>query len=274
MSLVYRKPNRPGASPASTSLTRGAGPGIVRAMPPDRRAFLRRALAAGLALPLMGSPGCGEAPAPDASEALAAPGGSAATPRAFDAAPPPSLRAWSDDAVHLTAPLPEPPVAYLSMRERRVYVDRSRRDRAERLLGAYVSITTGFWRIPLLGDDPRVPITPGDEAREFEEVDLALLDPEAPPALGDVRAFAGAPASLEVSLGCLPLEGGGGWVSAEAFGVERLVAGEGDGGREYFGVVGAGRLHGDAACEDEGAPVRILSWALRGSVAGRFPREG
>ncbi|GMV06028.1 MAG: hypothetical protein AMXMBFR53_23050 [Gemmatimonadota bacterium] len=237
-------------------------------MSPDRRTFLRRALAAGLAGPLVGSLACREAPTPGAPGGAAAPGESGARPREPDPAPPPSLRGWSGDAVHLTAPLSGSPVAYLSMRERRVYVDRSRRDRAERLLGAYVSVTTGFWRIPLMGDDPRVPITPGDEAREFEEVDLALWDPEARPSEGDVRAFPGTPTSVEISLACVPLAGGGGWVSGETFGVERLVAGEGDGGREYFGPVGAGRLQADAACAGAGTPVRILSWATRTSVAG------
>lgn len=245
----------------TASLTRAVGAGNVRAMFPDRRTFLRRALAAGVAAPLVGSLACRETPALDDG------------PGRPDAPTRPLVRAWSGDAVLLASPPEAPPVAYLSLRERRVYVDRSRRDRAERLLGAYVSVTTGFWRIPLPGDDPRVPITPGDEAREFEEVDLALRDPETTPAEGDVRVSLGRPGAVEVALACAPVLGGGGWVTAEPFVVVRLDGDEGVGGREYFGEVGRGRRHDGPACDQVGTPVRILSWAMRRSAAGGFPPE-
>lgn len=221
-------------------------------MPPDRRTFLRRAAAACLAGPAALSSAC-DAPGPEG-----------------DAPPGPDLLpAWvgsvqmssSADDVHLLDPAGERPLAYLSRAERRIYVARHYRERAERRLAAYVSVTTGLWRIPLPGDDPRVPITPGDPLREYEEVDVEGWDPATLPSEGDARIRAGAPVGVRIDLACEPMVGDQAWLSAGPFRVERRDGPPGDGGREDFTSIGTGSRHVDGACRDAGQPVRVLAWA-------------
>lgn len=225
-------------------------------MSPDRRTFVRRALLLGMAAPAAGAWACARPPAEDpATEATDGDG------------PRPLLRAWSHDAVHLPAPLGERPMAYLSAGERRLYIERGYRSRVERLLGAYISTTTGHWRIHLLGDDTRVPVPPGDEAREFEELDLTAWDPARPPSEGDIRIAFGRSSPVAVSLSCSPVLGDGGWVTAPPFTVDRVSGSGGEGIREYFGQVTRGIRHVGRKCDSAGDGVRVLSWGSRGQVS-------
>ena len=84
----------------------------------------------------------------------------------------PILTQWADGIVQVEAPARELPVAYVSMAHRQVFVDPEFRDRASWLLRAHISVSTWHWRIPLPGDPDGVPIAPGDEEREFEELSI------------------------------------------------------------------------------------------------------
>lgn len=221
-------------------------------MTPDRRTFLRQATVAALAGPLAAAWGC-DRPVPSSGPG---PGG---PPRTLAR---PVLSAWSEDAVHLHAPSSSRPLAYLSRGDRRVYIGRGQRDRAAHLLAAYLSVSTGLWRIHRPGDDPRVPVVEGDEEREFTETDLAAWDPDRPPAEGDVRILAGRPETITIEVGCSPVLGAGGWISAADFPVQRLDGAAGHDGMETFGLVARGRRASHRDCTDEGTEVRILSWSV------------
>ncbi len=98
-------------------------------------------------------------------------------------------------------------IAYVSVPDRRVYVDAMWRDRAHFLLGAYTSVSTGHWRLPLPGDDARAPIAPGDADREFDAVDLRELPDGHAPAPGDMRVRRGAVVSADLSVRCRRISG-------------------------------------------------------------------
>jgi len=224
-------------------------------MPFDRRTFLRGAAALGLLGPVAATWGCESRNAPpDGSPSDgSAPKGDLVTR--------PTVVPGEAGSVHIVAPTAEFPVAYLSRGDMRVYLDPMYRDWAEHRLAAYVSITTELWRIPRPEDDPRVPITPGDELREFEVVDLGLWDPAMTPMEGDVRLRLGAPLPVRVELSCVPLVTGDAWISADPLALERRDGPDGEGGREDFVAVGTGILHADGACRTKGDAVRILTWA-------------
>ena len=224
-------------------------------MPPDRRSFLRHAAPAGLAAALVALWGCGE-PASRGAPAREPPR-TAPTGEATGLVP-----TWhAPDDVRLTGPGPVDVVAYLSRSERRVYVDRSARDWTERRLSAYVSVTSGVWRIPLPGDDPRVPITPGDAEREYEVVDLPEWDSVRPPGEGDVRLRRRERTEVTMQLACVPLASGGGWITSGPLSIPRRDGPAGPGGREEFAVVGEARVHEDARCDGPGRRVRLLAWS-------------
>jgi len=225
-------------------------------MPSDRRTFLRHAAALSLLGPAAATAAaCGE-PEPES-------GGT--EPRAADPVARrvtrPTLVPGAGDTVHALAPTDELPVAYLSRGEMRVYLDGAYRDFAERRLAAYVSVTTGLWRIARPQDDPRGPITPGDALREFEVVDLARWDPGMPPVEGDVRLRLGAPVPVRLEVSCVPLLTADAWISAGPVAIRRREGPAGEGGREDFVGVGTGRRHADRACATAGDAVRILTWA-------------
>ena len=231
-------------------------------MPTDRRTFLRHVAALGLLGPVAGTWGCGT---PDAD-----PDGDASAPSVPAGGPVtrPDVAPGDAGTVHILAPTPEPPVAYLSRAHMRVYLDPAYRDWAEHRLAAYVSVTTGLWRIPRPEDDPRVPIIPGDALREFEVVDIGLWDSEMTPSEGDTRLRLGAPVAVRVELSCVPLPPGDAWISAPTLVVQRRDGPTGDGGREDFLEVGTGTRHGGAECGGAGEPVRLLTWAVPTRDAG------
>ena len=119
----------------------------------------------------------------------------------------PILTEWADGIVQVQTPARELPVAYVSMAQRLVFVDPEFRDRASWLLQAHISVSTWHWRIPLPGDVEGVPIAPGDELREFEEVSIREWDPSMPPAMDDIRIRRGRPVARRLTLDCVELTG-------------------------------------------------------------------
>lgn len=177
-----------------------------------------------------------------------------------------------------------PPAAYVSRSRRTVWVDRDWRDRAHFLLGAYTSVSTGLWRIPLMGDDPRAPIVPGDEDREFEAVELVADDLPPVPSPGDIRVHLGIRRRILLDAACRTIDNlddqhderpapGDAWLTGGPWAVLRFVERPGDpgpapsgdatpgvGGREAFSVVGAGHRHLERACGGPGASVSVWAW--------------
>lgn len=155
-------------------------------------------------------------------------------------------------------------VAYVSRAERRVYLDRDWRGRVHFLLGAYTSVSTGLWRIPLPGDAPLRPIAPGDESREFEVTDLDAMPPELEPVPGDMRVRLGAPETVRLEASCPAGEGAGGTPEAPGllggpWTLARLDGPPGTGGREEFVPVGTGQRTDPADCTP-GETVDVLTW--------------
>lgn len=231
----------------------------MRSAPHDRRTFLLRVGAAGVLAPFSGLAALGACAPPDrgrnTSGAREADGGATVPDLS-----PATVRDLGNGAVGLHVGGGGPAVAYVSRRDRRVYLDPAWRARAHFLLGAYTSVSTGLWRIPLPGDDPRAPIVPGDELREFEATDLAAWDPEREAVPGDIRVRAGAARDVTVELPCR-LPASGAWaVRGGPWELTRLDGPAGRGGREAFVAVGSARRHATAACAGPGVEVEVLAW--------------
>jgi hypothetical protein len=225
----------------------------------DRRAFLRRLAAAGLAMPGLPLAGCSFEERP----------GSSAEPpvEPADDTPPlhdqPILLPFGRDAVHVAAPMTELPMAYVSMARREVYVDYQFRGRSNWILDAHISVSTGVWRIPLAGDPPLRPIQPGDTLREFDELDIAEWDPEMVPAEGDFRIRRGRLRAARVDFDCVPMAADEGWYSAGPFDVLRCAYAPELDCREDFVEIGAGTRRPLRGCAEQGRPVRVLTWTGR-----------
>jgi hypothetical protein len=235
----------------------GAGNEALRQPAPDRRAFLRRVGLSALVAPTLPWLAC--VPEPSDVPRERALGGAApdAGPRLITR---PVLLPWSEEGVHLAAAPREQPAAYVSMATRRLFVDFDYRDHAYWMLRAHISVSTGHWRIPLLGDPPKEPVTPGDALREFEEHSIRDWDPTADPAEGDIRIMRGRAMPARIELTCAPLAGGGAWYSAGPWDI--LQAGEPEEvlSREDFLSVGTGTRYADRDCTQVVGPVRILTW--------------
>lgn len=175
----------------------------------------------------------------------------------------PVIRPNGIDEVWIATPPPERPVAYVAMETRQAFIDRSHRDRASWLLDAHISVSTGLWRIPLPGDSPLTPITPGDERREFEEMDIGAWDPAMVPHMGDIRIMLGARQPTVVGAGCVPIQGTSDWLAVERLEHERCLPGTDDAVREDFQLLGGGRRYSDRACTDGGVDVSVFGWACR-----------
>lgn len=194
----------------------------------------------------------------------------------------PLLRPWADDIAWIAAPSDDLPVAYVSMSRRRVYVDHDYRDRAAWLLDAHISVSTAHWRIPLPGDSPGIPITPGDSAREFEEFAIREWDASDSPALDDIRILRGSRVTRTVAFACVPMAGGemgegeladGTWYRAGPWGVDVVAGGVGDPEgadteapdvtREDFRIAGAGWRFSDRECTTNGDAVQFVMWSCR-----------
>jgi hypothetical protein len=172
----------------------------------------------------------------------------------------PILLGHGDGDVHLVSPPSEMPAAYVSMVTRQLFVDFDYRDQVYWDLHAHISVSTGVWRIPLVGDPPKYPITPGDELREFEELTMRDWDPSAEPAEGDIRVVRGTVLATRVELSCAPLAGGAAWLRAGPW--ELLQVGEPAGAlcREDFGPVGVAERYADRDCTQPIGTGRVLTW--------------
>ncbi len=262
----------------------GSGPGVgaVGAVgAPTRRVFLRTLTGAAVTA----AHGC----VPDAPAGWRR-GRGAGSPEVAPVTRP-VLRSWAYDVVWIDTPSRELPVAYVSMALRQVFVDHEYRDRASWLLRAHISVSTALWRIPLPGDPEGQPITPGDEAREFEELSMRAWDPSMTPAMDDVRIVRGVPVPRRVDFRCVPLAGGvspavraaeaarmsrsdgaqtspgspstESWLSGGPFDVVVSDASTFEATREDFGIVGTGMRFGDRRCSEAGDAVQFVGWAGR-----------
>ncbi len=176
----------------------------------------------------------------------------------------PIVREWSGDGLWLDSPLWEVPLAYVSMERREVYVDRAFRDRASWLLDAHISVSTGLWRIRLPGDPSREPITPGDEIREFEELDIGRWNPGAEPRVGDIRIVRGDHSLTRVSVACRPVSGveagGERWWSATLFAVPVRAGAAGSSSRQDFARVGIVATHPTVGCGQNADSMAVYGW--------------
>ncbi len=224
----------------------------------DRRSFLRRVGLSALAAPTLPLLGC--VPEPSDAPRERAFSGAAPEPRPREIVRP-VLLPWGEDGVHIAAPPREQPAAYVSMATRQLFVDFGYRDRVYWDLRAHISVSTGHWRIPLVGDPPKEPITPGDELREFEEMSIRDWDPRAEPAEGDMRIMRGHALPTRVDFTCAPLARGGAWYRAGPWDI--LQCGEPSEAlcREDFLGVGTGARYADRDCTVLVGPVRVLTWA-------------
>lgn len=175
----------------------------------------------------------------------------------------PIVRPYGAEAVWMASPTVDLPVAYVSMATRQVFVDRDFRDRASWLLDAHISVSTGVWRIPLASDSPLVPISPGDEQREFAELTIGAWNPSVDPASGDIRILRGRRASVEIEGGCLPIQGTTDWLTGSTVRIERSDRSPMGTTREDFGVVASGLRTSERDCAGTGVEVQILTWACR-----------
>jgi len=191
----------------------------------------------------------------------------------------PILTEWADGIVQVETPARELPIAYVSMAHRLVFVDPEFRDRASWLLRAHISVSTWHWRIPLPDDVEGVPIAPGDELREFEEVSIREWDPSMPPAMDDIRIRRGRPVVRRLTLDCVeltgvrtvdvevdtsndprPLEA---WLRGGPYDVVVSDESAADTVREDFRLFGTALRFRGRTCAGAGEVVQIVGWATR-----------
>ena len=239
----------------------------------DRRSFLRRLGLSALAAPTLPWLAC----VPETSDAARERGRSAAAagvlagggePALVDR---PVLLPFGEDGVRLVAAPRDQPAAYVSMATRQLFVDYDYRDQVYWDLRAHISVSTGVWRIPLVDDPPKVPITPGDEVREFEELSMREWDPTAAPAEGDIRVMRGRPVPVRVAFVCAPLAGGGAWYQAGPWDVLRAGGPTDALCREDFRIIGTGTRYADRDCTQRVGPARVLTWS---ALEQFLPSEG
>jgi len=221
----------------------------------DRRAFLRRVTALGLAAPTVSTLGCGleEIRRDDEEPGFA---GLAITR--------PILLPWTDDAVRIRAPLSELPVAYVSKGLRRIFIGVDSRIEVSGMLPAHISVSTGLWRIPLPGDDLRIQVDAGDVLREFEETHISEWDATLAPTDGDFRIRRGRRENVEVAFDCMPMAGQRGWYSAGPWEIAQCTGRGPDLCREDFMDIGTGSRYANrplGACSEPVGAVRYMTWA-------------
>ena len=199
----------------------------------------------------------------------------------------PMLTQWAEGIIQVEAPARELPVAYVSMARRQVFVDTEFRDRASWLLRAHISVSTWHWRIPLPGDPDGVPIAPGDEEREFEELSIREWDPSMPPAMDDIRIRRGRSVTRRIVLDCVelagvrtvdvdvptvtdsrPLEA---WLRGGPYDVVVSDESTADTMREDFLLLGTALRFGGRTCTGAGEAVQVAGWATRPDEGARRP---
>ncbi len=221
----------------------------------DRRAFLRRVTALGLAAPTLSTLGCSleEIRGEDEEPRVA----SLAITR-------PVLLPWTDDAVRIRSPLSELPVAYVSRGLRRIFIGLDSRIEISVMLAAHISVSTELWRIHLPGDDLGIPVDAGDELREFEETPFGEWDATMDPTDGDFRIRRGRRENVEVAFDCLPMAGREGWYSAGPWEIAQCTGRGPDLCREDFMTIGTGSHYTGrpfGACTEPAGAVRYVTWA-------------
>lgn len=218
----------------------------------DRRTFLHRAAAASLVGPTFPILACGPEGTTRAEEEAIADGPSITRH---------VLLPWSADAVRISAPMHELPMAYVSRGLQRVFVDHEFRGRVNVMLAAHISVSSGLWRIPLVGDDLGVPIPADDALREFEEVDIRAWDPDMDPVEGDFRIGRGRRTRVRVDFDCAPMSGGNGWFSAGPLEIVQCQAPGEELCLEAFMSVGTGTHYFRRYCTEPEGVVRLVTWA-------------
>jgi hypothetical protein len=177
------------------------------------------------------------------------------------------LVALSDGAVHVLPTVEAGAVvAYASWAEHRIYIDHEFRDRIQNILNAHISVSTGHWRIPLPGDSPKEPLTPGAPEREFEEFALANLVPPDEPTLGDFRIVRAGYVRAYIEMHCTRTED-----KSQFFRGGPIDVLTGNGRlpgviREDFRRVGSFDGFSDANCDGPARSVAALMWTA--------PRDG
>ena len=194
----------------------------------DRRAFLRRLTAVGLAAPTISTLGCGFEEIRREDEEPRSAGLSLTRP---------VLLPWTEDAVRISAPLSELPAAYVSRELQKVFIELDSRIQIQVMLAAHISVSSGHWRIPLPGDDLGIPVDAGDALREFEETPIGEWNSNMDPMEGDFRLRHGQRENVEVAFDCMPMAAPRGVVQRRTLG-DRAVR------RAGAGIVPGG-LHGD-----------------------------
>ncbi len=222
----------------------------------DRRAFLHRLAAVGLAAPTLSTLGCSLEEIEREAEDVGPAGLSLTRPL---------LLPWTDGAVRIGAPLSKSPAAYVSRGLQKVYIDLESRLEIRMVLVAHISVSSGHWRIPHPGDDLAIPIDAGDELREFEETHIGEWDPTLEPTEGDFRIRRGRREKVRVAFDCLPMAESEGWFSAGPWDIEQCVDGpETDLCREEFMAIGTGTRYTRrplGACGEPAGTVRYVTWA-------------
>ena len=191
----------------------------------------------------------------------------------------PMLTQWADGIIQVEAPARELPVAYVSMAHRQVFVDPEFRDRASWLLRAHISVSTWHWRIPLPGDPEGVPIAPGDEEREFEELSIREWDPSMSPAMDDIRIRRGRAVTRRIALDCVELSGVRtvdmdaqaatdtrpleAWMKGGPYDIVVSDESTADAVREDFRLLGTALRFRGRACAGTGEAVQVAGWATR-----------
>ncbi len=175
----------------------------------------------------------------------------------------PILLEHSDGGVMIESPMPNLPLAYVSRNEKKIFVEYESRISVSVVLAAHISVSSGLWRIPLFGEDVRVPIDAGDPLREFSEHNISEWNPVALAQKGDYRIQRGLPVEKEISFQCGPILPGKGWVSGgpwlvnQCGGITQKLC------REVFTSVGRGVRHDSKAyriCAGTGKATEFLSW--------------
>ena len=221
----------------------------------DRRAFLRRLTAAGLAAPAISTLGCGFEEIRREDAEPRSPGRSLTRP---------VLLPWTGDAVRIGATLSELPAAYVSRGLLRVFIELDSRTQLQMMLAAHISVSTGHWRIPLPGDDLGIPVDAGDALREFEETPIGEWNSNMDPTEGDFRILHGRRETVEVAFECMPMAARKGWFSAGPWEIAQCVGRGPDLCREDFMEIGTGTRHARrdiGTCTEPMGPVRYVTWA-------------
>ena len=221
----------------------------------DRRAFLHRVTAVGLAAPAVSTLGCSLEEILREDEEPRSTGLSLKRP---------VLLPWTADAVRISAPLSELPAAYVSRGLQRVFIELDSRIQVRVMLAAHISVSSGLWRIPLPGDDLGIPVDAGDELREFEETPVGEWDSTMDPMEGDFRIRRGQRVNVGVAFDCMPMAAREGWFSAGPWEIAQCVGPGPDLCREDFMEIGTGSRYARRAigtCAEPVEAVRYVTWA-------------